>query len=84
MEELEAILAQMEADGRTEAEKRTIIKEWKVRNPGKIGAVGKLTGPASVTPTGGPNVMGSSSVPTFSGQPRANLETEFYDWEFDK
>ena len=42
MEELNAILAQMDADNRTEAEKRLVINEWKLRNPDKLDVGGKL------------------------------------------
>ena len=46
---------------------------FKIENPGAVldtmsTSPGKLTGPASVTPIGGPDVMEFSSVPTFSEQ----------------
>ena len=94
MEELDAIIAQMTSDGRTEAEKATVVKEWKKRNPDKVSGMGKLTGPASATPIGGSNVMESGSVigsSVLQKQPsqrqiqnekRRNIDSDFVD-DFD-
>jgi len=61
MEELDAIIARMTSDGRTKAEKATVVKEWKKRNPEKFDISGNTTDSPTRTQAAESNVTGSGS-----------------------